>query len=141
MRRIRRGFSLLEALIGSSVFLAGVLGTIVFAANSTRLMRKGAVTTQMVQAARLEVQARTVAGITSMGAPGTGDVLDAGVTVFGATIAKETRVFDTSSSPGSEVTFQMPGCRNLGVPSRCVKVVVTDTATNVSYISTAYVML
>lgn len=140
-RRRARGFSLLEAMISAAVFLWGLIGVMVLIVETSRMTRRTAVNAQFAQAARDEIQRRMVAGLQSMGPAGE-DVNDT-IMVFGLPMTRRAMVFDTGRVVGTEVTDQLPGCDNLGtaVPSRCVKVIVTDPGTQVRYVSTAYLTL
>ena len=122
-RRTARGFSLLEVMMASAIFLAGATGVVVLASSASRLTRRGIMNTQLAQLTRDELRAKVVGATypVAMGpAVATHDV-------NGVPVHVDIETFDTAGPAGTELPAQLPGCINLGYPSQCVRVTATDS--------------
>lgn len=118
-----RGFSLLEVLMASSIFLLGAAGLTTLISNISLITRKGVMNVQMTQVARDELRSR-VTGATYPVAAG---ATTATVQISGVAVHLDIDTFDTGGVAGAELPAQLPGCVNLGYPSQCVRVRATDS--------------
>ena len=122
--RSRRGFSLLEVLVASAIFLFGVTGVTVLVSNASLVTRKGVMNTQVTQFARDRLREMVTGAVYPLTPPTTAIT---GAYVSGVRVTLDTEVFDTGGPAGMELAAQLPGCKNLEYPSQCVRVTATDS--------------
>lgn len=118
-----RGFTLLEAMMSSVIFLAGITGVVALTSNAGLLTRRGIMNTQLAQLTRDELRARTTGAVYPIATAAQTNNID----VAGVRVHVDIETFDTSAAAGTELPAQLPGCINLGYPSQCVRVTATDS--------------
>jgi Tfp pilus assembly protein PilV len=125
----------MEAMAAGVIFLAGITGVMVLITQQSRMVRRGALNSQLAQAARDQVQQRAISRQT-LGV----DEIGATITIMNTYKAtRDTQIFDVSST-GPTPAIQEPGCPNVGrAGAQCVQVIVRDPAMGMHFISSSYV--
>lgn len=122
-RRAGRGFSLIEVMMASAIFLTGATGVIILASSAGRLTRRGIMNTQLAQLTRDELRARVTGATYPIDMAAQMATHD----VNGVPVHLDIETFDTAGPAGAELPAQLPGCINLDYPSQCVRVTATDS--------------
>jgi prepilin-type N-terminal cleavage/methylation domain-containing protein len=140
-RRSSRGFSLIEAMVASTIFLVGLTGVSFLSSQAASLGKRGSRNTQLAQIARDYMQQVTAlgnsTGTVTAAATTPGSPILVPLSPPGCTpgtppcsyIEVDIEVFATNGVPGSEAVGQLPECPNIGnlANSWCVRVTATDS--------------